>query len=84
MTQLEAYTELEQTIGACFGSADREFAVHPTDEQAAKEKRKLIKEHELEREKVQVIVEKFMYHEGVHTSVLKEQVDKAMKFFFKG
>ncbi|MCB9177948.1 MAG: hypothetical protein H6590_00795 [Flavobacteriales bacterium] len=80
--QEEAYATLEQTIGGCFGSADRLFAGHPSDLESAKEKKKLIKKHDLDKARVQSIIEKYLYEEGVHSTHLKEQVEVAMEFFF--
>jgi hypothetical protein len=63
-TQDEAYTILEQTIGACFGSAAGVFAGYPSDELAAKEKRQLMVHNELDKERVKAIVAKYLYEEG--------------------
>ena len=82
MTQQEAYDDLEKTIGACFGWANREFAGHPSDQKAAEEKRTLIEANQLEESKVRTIVSGFLYKEGVTSSHLDAELAGAMEFFF--
>ena len=82
MTKDEAYKELEQTIGACFGWANREFGGHPSDDKAAAEKKDLIEEHALDKEEVRKIIAKWLYDEGVTGDHLDAQVGSAMDFFF--
>lgn len=81
-TQADAYELLKQTIGACFGSADGIFAVHPSDQMAAVEKKQLIMDNALDMERVRTIVEKYLYDQGYSGTHLSEQTSAAMDFFF--
>jgi hypothetical protein len=81
-TQAQAYSLIERTIGGCFGSADCEFAGHPNDKAAAKEIKKLVTVQELDKGKVQKLIEKFLYKEEVSADHLKNQVELAIKFFY--
>lgn len=81
-TQADAYELLEKTIGACFGSADGIFAGHPSDQKVADEKKQLIMGNALYKERVQKIVEKYLYEQGYAGAHLIEQATAAMDFFF--
>lgn len=82
MTKDEAYKELEQTIGACFGWGDKAFENHGAGLVNAEEKKAFIEQHALEKGKVRTIIAKWLYDKEVAAGHLDAQLETAMAFFF--
>lgn len=79
---MDPYERLEQKIGACFGTADCEFAGHPADEQEARGLRDWVRTHDLDRERVRGIIGNYL-QDKARPELARAETAKAMAFFFK-
>ena len=80
---LDALEEISRRIGGCFGSEDKIFAGHPSDEGRAKELRKLAVDNNVSLKQVMQIVDAFLLNCGWFLEHLKQQQTKARTFFAK-
>lgn len=80
---LDTLEEITRRIGGCFGSEDKIFAGHPSDEGRAKELRKLATENNISLQQVMQIVDAFLLNCGWFLEHLKKEQAKARIFFAK-
>jgi len=81
LEKLNTLEEINRRIGGCFGDADKIFAGHASDEERAKEIRKLAYKNEISLSEIQNIISGHLFRTGFYAEHCKEQTEKATKFF---
>lgn len=79
----DTLTTLRTRIGSCFGTADGIFAGHPSDEQSAKELRKLAFDNKIKLIEIREIALGYLFGKGYVGPHIKEQIEKVDKLFGK-
>lgn len=74
---------LRLRIRGCFGTADGIFAGHPSDEEAAKELRKIAFNNKIKLVEIQELVLGYLFERGYVGPHIKEQLNKVTQFFAK-
>jgi len=74
---------LRQRIGSSFGTADGIFAGHPSDEERAKEFRKLAFDNKISLEEIRELALGYLHNRGYYGDHIKEQLIEVTKFFSK-
>ena len=74
---------LRQRIGGCFGTADGIFAGHPSDEERAKELRKLAFDNKITLQEIRELTLGYLHGRGYYGDHIKEQLEEVTKMFGK-
>lgn len=74
---------LRTRIGGCFGTTDGIFAGHPSDEERAKELRKLALDNKITLCEIIEITLGYLHVRGYNGDHIKIQIGKATKMFEK-
>lgn len=89
MTELEkiirhdTLTTLRELMGGCFGSSDGKFALHPNEENRAKELLKLAEKSKITLIEVKEISLAYLYNKGFYDVHIKSEMKEITKFFSK-
>lgn len=74
---------LRQRIGGCFGTADGIFAGHPSDEERAKELRKMAADNKITLREIRELALGYLHGRGYQGDHIKEQIEEVTKMFAK-
>ncbi len=74
---------LRTRIGVCFGVADGIFAGHPSDEQRAKELRKMASDNKITLREIREISLGYLHGRGYVWDHIKKQIEKVTEMFEK-